>query len=189
MANSERQLFYTEGTWAKSPDHGRRSPDPLDDSTTCLYLSVHVQIVDSSCYIFDVKLHQYFFTCNTLTRKEPKGFTTKALVVFLHDWSWWHIPFIWWYIYLVQFVDLLEVILLPLLAIRRLDRAFQEKLKEVWLALVQEHLTTCTAPRLLWMNLHAVITYCSFAFGSLNTSYRDDRFNLWTFFMCRSFGL
>ena len=36
---------------------------------------------------------------------------------------------------------------------------------------------------------NAVLTYCSFTFGPSNTSYRDDRFNLWTFFMCRSFGL
>jgi hypothetical protein len=54
----------------------RSSPDPLDGSTTCLYVSVHVHTVDSLNYIFDVKLHQYLITCNTLTRKEPKGFTT-----------------------------------------------------------------------------------------------------------------
>ena len=50
----------------------RWSPDPLDGSTTCLYASVHVQTVDSLNYIFDVKLHQYFIACNTLTRKEPQ---------------------------------------------------------------------------------------------------------------------
>ena len=113
MANSERKLFHTHRALEpKVRTMERWSPDPLDGSTTCRYVSVHVQTVDSLNYIFDVKLHQYLNTCNTLTRKEPKGFTTKALVVFLHDWSWWHIPFIWWYIYLAQLVYFLEFILL-----------------------------------------------------------------------------
>ena len=140
----------------------RWSPDPLDGSKTCLYVSVHVQTVDSLNYIFDVKLHQYLITCNTLTRKEPKGFTTKALVVFLHDWSCDTYPSsgdtsTWykWYMCLNLFFSPSQA----LLAIRRLDRliwAFQEEnLKVVWLTLVREHLATCTAPRLLRMDLHS----------------------------------
>ena len=131
----------------------RWSPDPLDGSKTCLYVSVHVQTVDSLNYIFDVKLHQYLITCNTLTRKEPKGCMIEVGDTYPSsgDTSTWHN----WYICLSLFFSPSQA----LLAIRRLDRliwAFQEEnLKVVWLTLVREHLATCTAPRLLRMDLHS----------------------------------
>ena len=84
MASSERKLFH----WALKPKV--RVTDsfplhPLDGFRTCFYVTVHVQTVYSLGCMFDVKPYQLFITCNTHTRKDPKGFTTKALMVFLHD--------------------------------------------------------------------------------------------------------
>jgi hypothetical protein len=57
MASSERKLLH----WALKPKV--RVTDsftlhPLDGFRTCLYVTVHVQTVDSLNYMFDVKPYQ-----------------------------------------------------------------------------------------------------------------------------------
>ena len=143
--------------------------------TNCRFLELHLW--RKTVPAFNYMQHTYM--------EGTQRLHDQGLVVLLHVSSWWHLPFIGWYIYLAQLVYLLEFVLLPLLANSRLDwliRALLGKLKVVWRTSVWEHLTACMAPR-LWL------TCCSFTFGSSNTSYRDGKFNLWTFFICRSFRL
>ena len=153
MAKARANFFTHRALEPKVWIMERWSTDPLDGSTTCLYVSVHA--VDSQSYIFDVKLRQYLITCNTLTDQGIGG-VSKWLKLVTHTL---HLV-----IHLIGTIGIFAWVYSSppsqaLLAIRRLDRliwAFQENLKVVWLTLVREHLTTCMAPRLLRMDLHSV---------------------------------
>ena len=96
MANSERQLFHAQGTWAKSPDHpdhGKVIPWPtgrLNDMSLCLSACTNCRFLE---------LHLW---CKTAPVFNYTQHTYEEGAQRLHDISR---PRRWWCFYMIEVGD------------------------------------------------------------------------------------